>query len=286
MKVFKVIKPLVSYLNDARKSNTTIGLVPTMGALHEGHLSLLKASKKENNLTVCSIYVNPTQFNDKKDLLKYPRNMQKDLELLESVGCDVAFAPADDEMYISKPTLRMNFGYLEQVMEGKFREGHFSGVGLVVSKLFNIVQPDKAYFGQKDLQQYHVIKELVKDLSYPIEIRPIETLREPDGLAKSSRNARLDSQARTKSVILYESLKQAENMLRTGESVGTVKDFFDGKFQQTDNARLEYFEIVNAHDLSPLRNIMDTDRVALCVAAFFGEVRLIDNIIFSAKAKE
>ena len=198
MHIFKEIKPLRAFLNQKRAEQESIGLVPTMGALHRGHLALIQASKAENKLTVCSIYVNPTQFNNSADLEKYPRTLPADIALLEEAGCDVLFCPGNQEMYRDVSTLTMDFGGVDKILEGKFRPGHFSGVGLVVSKLFNIVAPDRAYFGQKDFQQFSVIARLVKELQFGLELRRIPTLRESDGLAMSSRNMRLNESDRKK----------------------------------------------------------------------------------------
>lgn len=196
MHIFNTISETQQYLKAQQRAGKTIGFVPTMGALHAGHISLIERAKTENDLAVCSIFVNPTQFNNSDDLKKYPRTLERDCEMLRPVGCDVVFAPSAEEMYPSLPQLKMDFGTLETIMEGKFRPGHFNGVGIVVSKLFNIVKPDKAYFGLKDLQQVAVIRRMVQELSFDLEIIPCPTLRETDGLAMSSRNTRLSPEAR------------------------------------------------------------------------------------------
>src|SRR6478735_2463281 len=204
MEIFKEIGPLRAYLRSQKKGQSTVGLVPTMGALHTGHLTLIKEAKAENDLTVCSIYVNPTQFNNASDLAKYPRLLEKDSQLLKEAGCDVLFAPENSEMYASPSELKLEFGQLDKILEGKFRPGHFSGVGLVVSKLFNIVKPDRAYFGQKDFQQFAIISKLNEELLFGISLKAVYIVREEDGLAMSSRNLRLSSEERKKAIIFYQ----------------------------------------------------------------------------------
>ncbi|MTI37996.1 pantoate--beta-alanine ligase, partial [Fulvivirga lutimaris] len=193
MQIFRDISSLQLSLNELKLERKTIGLVPTMGALHDGHAALLKASLAENDVTVCSIFVNPTQFNNDEDLKNYPRTYEEDIEFLKSFECDIVFNPSAEEMYPKSPSLKFNFADLEQSMEGSYRPGHFNGVAIVVSKLFNIVNPDRAYFGQKDLQQYRIISQLVEDLSYNIELRQIPIKRDENGLALSSRNKRLST---------------------------------------------------------------------------------------------
>ena len=206
MVIFKEIEPLKAFLDNKRGRDLSIGLVPTMGALHPGHLELVKASKKVNSLAVCSIFVNPTQFNNPSDLEKYPRSLDKDIELLNSVGCDVLFFPDKKEMYQKPSTIKFDFGQLDKVLEGEFRPGHFSGVALVVSKLFNIVNPTRAYFGQKDFQQFKIINRLVEELHFNIELICFPTLREADGLAMSSRNLRLTDDQRKTALIFFKSV--------------------------------------------------------------------------------
>ncbi|MEP2773329.1 MAG: pantoate--beta-alanine ligase [Fulvivirga sp.] len=282
MEVFKEINPLKSYLKTFRSKGKQIGLVPTMGALHEGHLTLVEKSNQENDLTVCSIYVNPTQFNNKGDLSNYPRELENDLKLLKQNGCDVVFVPSDEVMYPNPVKMKLSFGHLETTMEGAFRPGHFTGVGIIVSKLFNITEPDRAYFGQKDLQQFLVIKQLVSDMAFDVELRCVEIIREDDGLAKSSRNLRLSAEDRKKSIILLQALQRGKSLLLNGGTVETCK-LEVSQMMDIPNVSLEYFEVVEANNLTPLTNISDNINVALCVAAFVGEVRLIDNIIFRSK---
>lgn len=279
MQVFTEVAPLVRYLKSERSRNKTIGLVPTMGALHQGHNSLVSESVKNNDITVCSIYVNPTQFNRQSDLDNYPRKLKDDIVFLEETGCDALFAPADKEMYLTPPVLKLNFGSLEQSMEGKFRAGHFNGVGVIVSKLFNIVNPDRAYFGQKDIQQFFIIKQLVRDLSYPIELIKVPTVREADGLAMSSRNQRLSSETREKAPLIYKSLLEAANLLKSGKSIEETKTLIGELFQRDNDFQLEYFEVVDYENLEILQNRPVSHKLVLCMAVYLGEIRLIDNIL-------
>lgn len=278
MQVFTEVAPLQEFLHNKGFYSKNIGLVPTMGALHEGHISLVKQSLAENDLTVCSIYINPTQFNSQSDLENYPRTLERDIEFLKGHGCDVLFAPGDKDMYPSLPVVKFNFGYLENTMEGEFRKGHFNGVGVVVSKLFNIVNPRRAYFGQKDIQQFFVIRQLVKDLSFPIELIKVPTIREPDGLAMSSRNLRLPSAHRAKAKFIYNTLLQAEKMLQHGATIGDTNLRIKELFLEDNDFQLEYFEVVDSESLKKLDQRPDSGKVILCIAAYLGGIRLIDNM--------
>ncbi|MTI20843.1 pantoate--beta-alanine ligase [Fulvivirga sp. RKSG066] len=280
MEVFKEIFPLREHLKTIRAAHKTIGFVPTMGALHEGHMALVKNSLEENDFTICSVYVNPTQFNNASDLKNYPRELEKDLQLLKNKGCDAVFAPSDNIIYPEKTAITIDFGSLANRLEGAFRPGHFNGVATIVSKLFHIVEPDQAYFGQKDLQQFLIIKQLVEDLSFQIKLRCVEIVREDDGLARSSRNKRLSEKERDKAVVLHQALLKARDLLLTGKSVGDCKSEVSQLFSEP-SVKLEYFEVVDANSLKVITNISEPKNVAICVAAFVGEVRLIDNIIFS-----
>lgn len=255
----------------------SIGLVPTMGALHKGHLALLEAAKRENDLTICSIYVNPAQFNNAEDLSNYPRNPEKDIDVLRQTGCDVLFCPADSEMYPEKPLIGFNFGHLETILEGKYRPGHFSGVALVVSKLFNIAEPDRAYFGQKDWQQYVIIQQLNKELKFNLHLRMVPTVRESDGLAMSSRNLRLDDQQRKSATVLFRALSEARKLLAGGETVKNVKTVVKQMTEQ-EKIRLEYFEVAESQNLLLLDHVEGADSPILCIAAYAGSIRLIDNM--------
>ncbi|MBB3837448.1 pantoate--beta-alanine ligase [Runella defluvii] len=280
MHIFPTIADLRAYLRTQRTQGKSVGFVPTMGALHEGHLSLIEASNAQNDLTVCSIFVNPIQFNNPDDLARYPRTLETDCELLQTVGCDAVFAPSVQEMYPEKSLLTFDFGDLERVMEGKFRPGHFNGVGVVVSKLFNIVQPDRTYFGQKDLQQVAVVRRMMIDLGFQIELHPRPTLREADGLAMSSRNRNLTPDERALAPHIYAGLSAAKASLLGGRSPADVKAWMDAHFAQEPAFRLEYFEIVNAFSLQDVTELQPEGQTALCIAAHLGKVRLIDNIVF------
>lgn len=281
MQVFDNIKELRQFLSAIRQKGQSIGLVPTMGALHHGHLSLLAEAQKENEVTVCSIYVNPTQFENATDLAKYPRLMEQDLALLQEQGCSAVFAPSDKEMYPQglKPALSMDFGRLETIMEGKYRKGHFNGVGVVVSKLFHIVQPDRAYFGQKDLQQFAVIHQLVSELSFSIELKRCPIIREEDGLALSSRNLRLSPKDRTVAPRLYETLQLTEKLLLEGEGLSEIRNQAISYISKHRDFKLEYFEITSLPSLEPLEQLNGEKEVSVCIAAHLGQIRLIDNII-------
>ena len=281
MQIFKEIAPLKAFLVEKRRLGQTVGFVPTMGALHEGHTSLIQASKKDHPVTVCSIFVNPAQFNNPADLEKYPRTPDKDIAMMEKVGCDALFFPNTSVMYESDSTIRFDFGNLERVMEGKFRPGHFSGVALVVSKLFHIVEPDDAYFGQKDWQQFAIIRQLVHELKFNVKLKSVPTLRESDGLAMSSRNMRLTSGQRQKATVLHKSLVQASDKLKNGSTTDEVRIHVQRMFENDPEVKLEYFEIANSENLKLLNRVEDSGSVILCIAAFVGEVRLIDNMFLS-----
>ncbi len=256
----------------------SIGLVPTMGALHDGHAELLKVALSENDITVCTIFVNPTQFDNASDLKKYPRNFEKDITFLELMDCDILFIPEVEEMYPEKAVIEVGFGALELPMEGAFRAGHFSGVGLVVSKLFNIIKPTTAYFGQKDLQQFAIIEQLVKDLNFDLKLVSVPIVREENGLAKSSRNQRLNVEEKGVAVNLFKALNLAQDLLLEGRGVVDVKQEVADYLSKWEEISLEYFEIVNQNDLKSVNTIGDKKKIALCIAAYVGKVRLIDNL--------
>ncbi|MCE7065334.1 pantoate--beta-alanine ligase [Dyadobacter sp. CY326] len=280
MEVFTSIKGLRSFLDQQLLQQKTIGLIPTMGALHDGHISLVDASTKENDITVCSVFVNPAQFNNPEDLLKYPRTLEEDCAMLERAGCTAVFAPSVEEMYLEKPSLVINFGSLESVMEGASRPGHFNGVGIVVSKLFHIVSPHRAYFGQKDLQQVSIIQQLVADLAFNLELIVCPTIRERDGLAMSSRNRRLNDTERAIAPHIYRILDDAKKRLLSAEDVKTVIQSASEDFGSIKEFTLDYFEVVNVKTLQPVSTIGAPGTNAICVAAFLGPVRLIDNVVF------
>ena len=255
-----------------------IGFVPTMGALHQGHLSLVMRSKRENEVTVVSIFVNPTQFNDSRDLEKYPRTLDADINLLSHVGCDIVFAPTVDEMYPEKDTRIFNFGTLETVMEGRHRPGHFNGVAQIVSKLFDAVQPHIAYFGEKDFQQLAIIREMVKQLNYTITIAGCPIVRESSGLALSSRNMLLSAEEHKKAPIIYQILSES-CIFVAQKQPHEVRNWVLNKFQNT-GLDVEYFEIVDAYSLQPVSSWNESDYIVGCIAVFCGKIRLIDNIPF------
>jgi pantoate--beta-alanine ligase len=278
MEIFKQIAPLKAFLRDIRQKGKSVGLVPTMGALHQGHLKLIAASKASNDITICTIYVNPTQFNNPEDLQKYPRTIERDIQMLQQVHCDVLFSPNDEELYPSKAAISLSFGHLDHVMEGKFRPGHFSGVGLVVSKFFNIVRPNNAYFGQKDWQQFAVIRTLINDLKFDVKLHSVDTHRESDGLAQSSRNMRLNREERKNATIFYKSLMQARKSLQNGVPIQDVRQQVHTMIESTPEVTLEYFEVADSKNLNILENVSEADQPIMCIAGYVGNVRLIDNM--------
>lgn len=277
MKIVSKIQDLKGYLAQERLNNRRIGFVPTMGALHAGHLSLVKRCVDENDICVVSVFVNPTQFNDKKDLETYPRTLEKDCELLQAAGCDYVFAPSVEEMYPEPDTRVFDFGKVMQVMEGARRPGHFNGVAQVVSKLFYIVEPDNAYFGEKDFQQIAVIRAMVKQLGLSVKINDCPILREADGLAMSSRNTRLTPELRQKAPLIARTLKESANFA-PAKGVQEVIDYVVNTINQEPDMEVEYFEIVDGNTLESIKDWKDTDYPVGCITVYCGEVRLIDNI--------
>jgi len=279
MQVIKYISDLQTILNIKRGEGLKIGFVPTMGALHEGHLSLVKLAGEQVDFVVVSIFVNPTQFNDKTDLDRYPRDLQKDADLLTTSACQLIFAPEPEEIYPEPDTRQFNFGQLELVMEGKFRPGHFNGVAQVVSRLFDIVQPDKAFFGQKDFQQLAIIKEMVRKLNLDVQIVSCPIIRETDGLAMSSRNMLLSPTQRKNAVHISATLFEATN--KTSElSVEELCQWVIKCINENEFLNTEYFEIVNETTLMPVKNWNENCRKIGCIAVHCGKIRLIDNIEF------
>jgi len=279
MQIFTKIEVLRAFLSQKRAQKQTIGLVPTMGALHAGHLFLVNSSKAENQLTVSTIYINPTQFNNANDLEKYPRSIESDMALLEKGGCDALFYPDNQEMYGKTSTVQFEFGNLNKILEGESRPGHFSGVALVVSKLFNIVQPDVAYFGQKDFQQFKILSRLVEELKFGVRLRCIPTLREPDGLAMSSRNLRLNGTERKKAIILFQSLSYAKEAIQQGKALPRIKEDIRTKWKNEKGIKLDYFEVADKENLIVLDNVKGANSSIVLIAGFVGEVRLIDNMM-------
>jgi len=278
MKIFSDIQNLRKYITQIKLQEKSIGFVPTMGALHKGHLSLINNSIEQNNVTICSIFVNPTQFNNPKDLKGYPRKFDDDISLLKETRCNAVFIPPADVMYEKDYILSFDFGYFENIMEGNHRPDHFKGVGLIVTKFFNLILPNTAYFGTKDLQQLVLIKKLTKELFFDLKIVAVPTIRESDGLAMSSRNSLLTKKERDSAIYLYKSLNEAKNKLLEGESLDKVYDFIKHYFDSLGTIKLEYFEIVNTSDLKKTTDIIDASNVSLCIAGHLGKVRLIDNI--------
>jgi pantoate--beta-alanine ligase len=279
MQVVKHIIDLRTILDIKKKEGVKIGFVPTMGALHEGHLSLVNKAGQETDFVVVSIFVNPTQFNDKGDLERYPRNLEKDVEFLSTTPCKIVFAPEPEEIYPEPDTRQFNFGLLEEVMEGKFRPGHFNGVAQVVSRLFDIVNPDKAFFGEKDFQQLAIIKEMVRRMSIPVEIVPCAIVREADGLAMSSRNMLLTAEQRKNAVHISKTLFEAVNKSKELTVVEVVKWVVE-QINANEFLNTEYFEIVDSLTLQPVQNWSDNGEKVGCVAVHCGKIRLIDNIKF------
>jgi len=281
LKTIVAISEIRDYLQSERR-NKTIGFVPTMGYLHEGHLSLIRKAKSECDIAVVSIFVNPTQFAPNEDFSRYPRDLERDATLAQSVGCDILFVPSDEEMYPSGFLSAVVVEQLSSVLEGKFRPTHFKGVTTVVLKLLNIVQPDVAYFGQKDAQQAIIIKKMVSDLNVPVRIEVVPTVREADGLAMSSRNIYLNAEERKKAVALYQSLKLAQSMIHSGErNCANILSAMQRLIQSQHPTQIDYIEIVDATTLEPKTELHTNDTVLIPLAVRFGTTRLIDNIIIT-----
>ncbi|HKS72187.1 MAG TPA: pantoate--beta-alanine ligase [Terriglobales bacterium] len=278
MKVFATIDEMRSASRAARRTGQRIGLVPTMGALHEGHISLVRAARARSDVVAASIFVNPTQFGPNEDLAKYPRSFEKDCQMLEREGVDFVFAPSVDEMYAGAATTWVTVEGLSDKLDGKSRPGHFRGVTTVVSKLFHIVEPDRAFFGQKDAAQVAVIRRMVRDLNMPVEIVVCPIVREADGLAMSSRNAYLSSEDRKRALVLHLALERVRKLAEAGErNAATLAAAGKEQFSKESGVRLDYFEIVNPETLDP---VLDTsDGALVAVAAYVGTTRLIDNLV-------
>lgn len=279
MKIIRTILELKSFVSAAKTDGKTVGLVPTMGALHNGHLSLVERARKENDIVVVSVFVNPTQFNNKEDLRTYPRTEEHDCMLLEKIGCDVAFIPSVEEVYPEPDTRVFDLGKVAEVMEGKHRPGHFNGVAQIVSKLFAMVEPDRAYFGEKDFQQIAVIRRMVELEGFKLQIVACPIVREVDGLALSSRNVRLSEEQRGIAPNIAKTLKESLEYAKShtvAETIGFVTDKINGYPQM----EVEYYEIVNGHDMQPVTDWNDSDYVVGCVTVYCGDVRLIDNIAY------
>ncbi|GAB2459953.1 pantothenate synthetase [Hymenobacter qilianensis] len=283
MEILQSAAALQAQTEKWRRDGQRIGLVPTMGALHDGHLRLVQAAAAENDVVVVSIFVNPTQFNNPDDFRLYPRLPEADAALLEPAGCTALFLPSVEEMYPQPSKLRFDFGSLEQVMEGAHRPGHFNGVATVVSKLFHLSRPHQAYFGQKDLQQVAIIRQLVADLSFDLELITFPTVREADGLAMSSRNRRLSADARQIAPQLYAALLLGQKLVMQKQLVAAIKDKVHSLLTADKAIQVEYFEIVDTQTLQPIEILVPRQEVALCIAAWLADVRLIDNLLFEVK---
>jgi pantoate--beta-alanine ligase len=277
-KLFKKIKEIRGFLKELRcnGSNLSVGFVPTMGYLHRGHMELVKLSKLQNEVTVVSIYVNPIQFGVGEDYERYPRDLERDLAMCEEAGVDVVFAPEDQEMYPQLPSVKIDIPGLTDRLEGAYRPGHFNGVAIVVLKLLHIVQPDRAYFGEKDYQQLKVVERLVKDLSLPVEIVPVPTVREEDGLACSSRNVYLSPEERQSALAIYRSFLLAQKLFQSGNTDANllkeaIKDFLS---KHPHVRKIDYVEITD-EELNPVEEVKEGDRIL--VALYVGNTRLIDN---------
>jgi len=279
MHVFTTAAALQTFVEASRRAGRRIGLIPTMGALHAGHLQLVQAAAANCDDVVASIFVNPTQFNNPDDLRLYPRLPEQDTALLAGAGCTALFMPGVEQMYPQPTVLRFDFGPLERVMEGAHRPGHFNGVATVVSKLFHMARPHQAYFGQKDFQQVAIVRQLIADLSFDLELVVAPTVRETDGLAMSSRNRRLSPEARAVAPILYRVLQAAAQQVRQGVAPAEVQTYAYNELQQSPEFNTEYFEVADAQTLQPLASYAAGQPVVLCVAAHLGGVRLIDNVV-------
>ena len=279
MKVISTIADLKHELETVRNNGCTIGLVPTMGALHEGHASLVRRSVGENDVTVVSIFLNPTQFNDKNDLAKYPRTLEADCRLLEQCGATIAFAPSVDEVYPEPDTRSFNYPPTDSVMEGAFRPGHFNGVCQIVSKLFAMIEPDRAYFGEKDFQQIAVIRRMVEDLGFTLQIVPCPVVREASGLALSSRNTLLNDDERQIASNIYQTLAQSREWAKT-ESVQAVHDHVVSQINAISGLEVQYYSIVDGRTLADVASWNDSNDIVGCITVFCGQqpIRLIDHI--------
>lgn len=280
MLIFSKIDELKAFLNEMRQKGKIIGFVPTMGALHEGHLSLIAQSKNECDLTVCSIFVNPTQFNDPSDLDRYPRTPEKDGNYLNRAKCDVLFLPLETEMYPQREQVSFDFGHLSQVLEAKHRPGHFNGVAQVVKRFFEIIQPHKAYFGSKDYQQVMVVKALVKQMRFTIKIITCPIIRESDGLAMSSRNALLSSNERKVAALIPKLMKRAAEIAMQ-QDFNSAKNYIEQMVKEQEIMKLDYYAICDADTLHPTDHLNLNQPVISLIAVYVGKIRLIDNLLLT-----
>jgi len=277
MQKFTTKTELINYLKTIAKEKT-IGFVPTMGALHQGHLGLIEESNTKCDVTICSIFINPTQFNNSEDLAKYPNTLDKDLSLLKKVDCDIVYSPKVSDLYINGERAKnYNFGDITALMEGEHRPEHFNGMATIVEKFFRIIKPTKAFFGQKDLQQLQVVKALVKQIKIPTEIISTPTIREKSGLAKSSRNKLLSSSDKENASLIYKCLLFCRNNKVMG--IKTLKKYICNKINSNMNIELEYVEFVNLEKMQAIQDWEEENKNAICIAVYVSGVRLIDNII-------
>ncbi len=280
MQIITTKNEIAAFVAQCKATQKTIGFVPTMGALHNGHLELVRRAVAENDVCVVSVFVNPTQFNDKNDLTNYPRTLEADTQLLQSVGCAAVFAPSAEEMYDEQEMnarFEFDFGGLDQVMEGKFRPGHFNGVVQVVSKLFRLVDPNRAYFGEKDFQQLAIIRRMVAVMQFPVEIVGCPIVREASGLALSSRNALLTPEQRETAVHISAVLKES-TLFALETSVQELHDAVVAAVNRKDGLEVEYFDIVDGNTLQSVESWHDADYIVGCITVYCGKIRLIDNI--------
>ncbi|WP_313376212.1 pantoate--beta-alanine ligase [Chishuiella sp.] len=280
MVIFNEKEKLTPTIVELKNQNKTIGFIPTMGALHEGHMSLVRASKLQNDYTIVSVFVNPTQFNNADDLAKYPRTEEKDIEILTKNGCDFVYMPTVQDLYEENEVAKQyDFGTIDKVMEGASRPGHFDGVATIVAKLFRAVIPTNAYFGEKDFQQIRIIQEMVKQENLDVNIIPMPIFRAETGLALSSRNARLNNQQVNEAPFIYKILTDAVNLKNEGKNIDEVKKYVDDSFNNSP-FKLEYFEITDEKTLLPINSFSNTENSRGFIVAYAGDVRLIDNIQF------
>lgn len=279
MLIFTKIVELQAFVRQIKNLNQSLGFVPTMGALHNGHISLIEASQKNCQITICSIFVNPTQFNDKKDLERYPRTPEKDIQLLEKANCSVLFLPDAEEIYPNtEEKVSFDFGNLDKLLEGKYRPGHFNGVAQVVKRLFELVTPDKAFFGSKDFQQVLIVKALVNKLNLNVNIISCPILREPDGLAMSSRNTLLNEKERKIAGLIPKIMLAAKEIILTND-IAEAKQFVISEVSKEPLMNLDYFEICNPETLENIPKLKSNEKAVALIAIFVGKIRLIDNLI-------
>ena len=281
MDILRTVREVQDVVSSLHLEGKTIGFVPTMGALHQGHFSLVRKCVADNDICIVSIFVNPTQFNNKEDLVKYPRNLDRDAQFLEKEGVSVIFAPSEDEIYPEPDTRQFDFGQIDKVMEGVHRPGHFNGVAQVVSRLFDIVKPDRAYFGEKDFQQLAIIRAMVKQLGLPVQIVPMPIVREASGLALSSRNERLTPEQKDIAVAISKTLSESREWMIDCTVAEVIKNVTE-TLNAYDELEVEYYEIVDGYTLQSISDWVGSDYIVGCIAIFCGEVRLIDNIVYKS----